>query len=485
MASAIKSYAGVNTPAFLIVEKISFEVLPPSTIKSLDIPLRTGSYFINKDLGIRTFSVDFSIKADTSGNVMYYADDLAEWLNYDEPQPLIFRDKPDQTYYAIVSGNSDLTKFSKTGKGKIDFVCLDPHAYGVEKAYSFNPTNTDPIMVTNNGNTKTFPIFDMTFTQDVTEFSIISDNDSLSFGQPLDVTSQTAADLEPKIINDTGASTAGWSNGITVDGGQVTGTLTSNGYSFSQASKDYGSGSGIWHGGSLIKSVGKEVQDFSCEAQIGFLATNKAQLGRIEVYLLDINGSKMGKVGLRDTARTGDWPNFDAWAGAYGNGGVSVINSYGAYKGVWSQFNGVIRIARTGKVWSFYIAKVDSKGVHNTRMYKEYTDWKGVYNKKVAAIQIHIAQYGSDAPVDQMWISNVKFIEKLTPQPNQVDYVFRKNDRLRIDCNTNLILKNGEPFYDALYPASTFISLDKGVNGISVSDAVISNGTIKFSERWI
>lgn len=489
MASIITSFAGVSTPAFLIVEKVGFSVLPSSQVKTLDVPMKSGSYFINQKYGIRTFSVDFTIKADTAGNVMYFADDLAEWLHYDEPQKLIFRDKPDQYYMAMVSGETDLTKFGVTGKGRIEFVCYDPHGYSInEKTITLaNSAETTPLMLTNNGNMKTAPIIEMQFTKNLTDFAITTDNQHMYFGEPFDETEKTATDLKPLIINDTGASVTGWTGGLSVDGGQVMGTLASNGYSISQGGtpRSYGTLSGLWHGGSLIKSLGKQVQDFSCEAQIGFLANNKVQKGRVEIYLLDINNNKLGKIALKDVTASGDHPVFDAWVGQYKNGGVSVINSYGDKKGTFAQFNGVIRVSRTGKKWEFYIAKVDSNGKHTSRMYKAYTDWKNQYSTKVASMQIHIAQYDASTPVDQMWISNIRFVEKLTKTSTQVDYVFRTNDKLRIDCTNGEILLNGEPFYDELYPSSSFFLLDKGVNGISISDQAIKNGTIKFTERWL
>ena len=91
MASAIQSYAGVPTPAFLHVEKVQFSVLPQSEIKQLSIPMKSGAYFVNKKHGVRTFSVEFTIVSDSPNDVMYRADDLATWLNYDEPQELIFK----------------------------------------------------------------------------------------------------------------------------------------------------------------------------------------------------------------------------------------------------------------------------------------------------------------------------------------------------------------------------------------------------------
>jgi predicted phage tail component-like protein len=480
---SIKSYGGVSAPPFLYIEDVSYQVLPPIEIESLEVPAKAGAFYIDRKKGVRTFSASIAIKADYRENLLYYADDLAEWLDYDEPQPFILEDKPDHTYYAIVSGSSELDAFANTGKGKIDFVCYQPNAIGNEKSYTFAPPNTSPIIYTNGGNKTTYPIIDLTFTKNLTDFAIVTDDDALIFGD-FDPTNDVAADLKPKYINDTGANTTGWTNGVSVDGGAVQGTLSSNGYSLQQASKDYGTGS-LWHGAAMIKSIGKEVQDFECEASIGFQATDKKQIGRIELYALGVNGEKLGKIAMRDTSRNGDFPNFEAWAGAVGGNGVSVINSYGAYKGVWKQFNGVIRIKRQGKKWSFYIGMVDpATGRHHTRYSKDYTDWKQLYNQKVAAIQIHIAAYGTDAPVNEMWISNIMFKELLPKTAPKVDYVFRTGDRLRIDNEKGEILKNGERFYDELYPSSSFLKFDKGTNGLSVSDIGFKDGTLKFSERW-
>jgi predicted phage tail component-like protein len=484
--SLIKSFAGVPTPAFLEIEDIKFEVLPPSNINQLELPMVDGALFISKKYGVRTFSAPCSIIADSEDELMYLADDLAAWLDYKEPKPLIFRNKPDITYYAVVSGSTDLDRVLRTGKGTITFVCLDPHGYGTEKSYNFAPQNTDPVIVANNGNKEAFPKLQMTFTKNLTDFAIVADNEALYFGEPFDVTEKTAVDLKPLLINDSGASTTGWSQGLTVDGGQVYGTIGSNGYSFQQANKDYGGSNGIWHGGALIRSLGKEVQDFTCEASIGFQSSAKNQIGRVEIYLLDQNGKKLGKVAMRDTSRNGDHPNFEARIGALNNGDVSVINSYGAYRGVWKNFNGVLRIGRKGKVWSFYIAQVlpQKPWTHHTRYYKEYTDWKNKYGSKVAAIQIHIAQYGTDAPVNQMWVSNIRFTELLAKTSNQVDYVFKKDDILFVDCEKGLITKNGEPYFDDLYPSSKYLKFEKGANGVSVTDTGIKDGTISFSERW-
>jgi predicted phage tail component-like protein len=482
MSSVIKSFAGVITPAFFLVEKVTFSVLPPSQITQLDIPLTSGAYFINQKHGVRTFAVDYTIKAANSSSVMYAADDLAVWLNHKTPQPLVFRDKPDQTYYAIVDGATDLSKFGQSGKGQLTFVCLDPHAYGLERTYSFNPLTTDPIIVFNNGNQKTGSEMEMTFTKNVTDFAIVTDTDMLYFGEPFDATVKTPTNLKPRVLSDGLDSTSGWTEGITVDGGVVAGTLVSNGYSFSQFEKNYGVGSG-WHGGSMIKSLGKQVQDFTCEATIGLIASDKKQVGRVEVYLLDINGNKLGKIALVDFTATGEFPKFEARAG--GGGGHYLVSDYGNKPYTFADFSGMIRISRIGKKWEAYVGKIDSKGKHHTRMSKTWTDSKNLYGTKVAAVQIHVGTQGVQVPTNSMHVSSIVVYEHLEKTPVVVNYVFEKDDILTIDNSTGEVRKNGEPCYQDLYPSSSFLMFENGANGVSVSEPAITNGKITFKERWL
>jgi predicted phage tail component-like protein len=460
----------------------------------MDIPMNSGAYFVNKKLGVRTFTADFSIKAEDKESVMYRADDLAEWLHYDEPQPLIFRDKPDIHYMAIVDGTADITKFSRSGKGQITFLCLDPHGYGTERTYAFNPTNTDPIVVTNGGNKETAPILKMEITQNVTDFAILTDNEMLYFGEPFDSTTKTASDLNPRILSDACTTTNGWTQGLTVDGGTVAGTLVSSGDTFSQFEKNYGTGSN-WHGGSLIKDLGHPVQDFTAEMLLDFSKGVNNQIGRMEMYLLDANGNKIGKVALADSSRYMYYPVFEARAGSLASGkyfaNTKLIKMKKLKGGRRQQYSplanmyGIVRISRKGKKWTALVAWRDEKGKYHTLYSVNWTDSKGLYQSKLAAIQIHIGASSNVPAITKMTINHVLVIEHLAKPANTIDYVFRKGDILEIDCNTGEILKDGEPYFADLYPTSSFLKLEKGINGISVNTPVIKNGTITFRERWL
>jgi predicted phage tail component-like protein len=481
--SLITSFAGVTTPAWLLINKIKFAPVSEAQNTSISLPMKDGEIFVSKKRGARRIDIDLSIVAPERNLVMQQGDKFAEWIDHNEPKPIVFRDLPNRVYYAILDGDTDLEKVERFGQGTISLICHDPHGYGLPKEFVFAPTSTAPIIYNNLGTADAYPKISMEFTKNLTDFAIATSEDALIFGD-FDQENDTATNLEPLYINDTGASTSGWTNGVTVDGGVIYGSITSNGYSFQQGGKDYGTGT-KWHGGSIIKSLGKQVQDFEVEASVGLQSLTKEEIGRVELYLLDVSGAKLGKIAMKDYYAVGDIPTLDAWVGAVGGNGVSVINSYGGYKGVWKQFNGVIRITRVGKKWGFYAAMVDPVTYrHHTRMYKEFTDWKNIYGAKVAAIQIHIGALGSHKPVNQMWVSNIKAKEILSATGTQKDYVFKNGDKLEIDCKDMKIWKNGEEWYEDLQAGSSFPKFKKGGNGISVTDANFKNGKLSFEERW-
>jgi hypothetical protein len=67
---------------------------------------------------------------------------------------------------------------------------------------------------------------------------------------------------------------------------------------------------------------------------------------------------------------------------------------------------------------------------------------------------------------------------------NTVPLIARAGDVLEIDNSTGAILKNGVPFYQYLNPSSSYISLEKGANGIVISPAdAFRNGKITFTEK--
>src|SRR5690606_9664902 len=216
--------------------------------------------------------------------------------------------------------------------------------------------------------------------------------------------------------------------GTSVDDGVVAGQFEARADSLGQLDKNYGVNSQGWHGASLVKSLSKQVQDFTVTALVGFSATNKNQIGRVEIYFLDVNGNKIGKMGINDSSATGEFPRIIGRAGNFETG-TYFANNYGTKQDTYKQFYGEIAVTRKGNKWELYVAKVDNTTRKpHTVMTKKWTDRNNSYMGKVAAIQIHVAAWKSSPFTNTMYISHLMVHEHIVPQSNEIGYVFKTGD---------------------------------------------------------
>lgn len=340
-----------------------------------------------------------------------------------------------------------------------------------------------PTQVVNNGGIETPPVIEVEFTSYTTEFEVSNGDERLYFGEPDIVDSgKTSAPKRLTLISDACTSVAPWTSGVGVEGGIITGTFESIESTFRQAGVDYGQGS-QWHGAARVRSLGQAIQDFTVQMAFYFRVTNKKQIGRIEMYLLDVNNAIIGKMAIKDAQASVASGKLEARAGDY-NGHYFVNTEVG--RGSYTNFYGMMTISRKGKWWYFEIGKYNSKGQLYGRWSSKWYDKYGQYQQKLAAIQLHFAQYGSyDVP--EMRVEWVGVYQENYYQPaTQVPYVFETGDKLLIDCEKGLILKNGEPFFEGIGDiGSTFFKLKPGVNQIYMAPAISTYGKITFKERWL
>jgi len=492
MESKIISFGGVPTPSFLIVEKVDLPPLAPSIVATKEVPMKSGKLFANQKFDSRTIPVDLALIAPTKDEYQETCAKMAEWLYSKTPQPIIFSERPNVTYYAILEGGTDFTQFRELGRGTVNFVCHKPHGYGTTQEINLDLTKESTPLI-NLGNMETSPIIDVTMAKNVTDFFIATSDKYCYFGEPFDPTEKQVVDLSPTIMNDNCSTTQNWLNVTdwTVDGGQIRGAaIQSNGYTFEQGAtdgkRDYGTASGLWHGSSMVYSLEHEIQDFEIEVEIGFKATDKKQKGRIEIYLLDKENRKLGKLAMKDIDDKRDNPIFETRLRAPDGFTKGTEYTYGAKKGVFSNFHGHIKMGRRGRQWHTFIAKLDEMNDYVARDYKSITDTWNKFGTKVAKLQIHFGAYSNDPPVDSMWIGNIMIEEYLPKADNKVDYLFKKNDRLYINCETGEILRNGMDASNKLYIGSEPLIIPKGVSGVTVSDpSIFSGGKVRFTERWL
>jgi predicted phage tail component-like protein len=459
-------------------------LLPPVTQSTLRVPGRPGAYDFGNTLGERNIEIKYVILADSPEDLRVKARDFAKWVYTRTPRKLYILSEPDKYFWAKVSGESDLNELFRVGEGSFTFYCSDPFAYKDETPIDFNPTTTDPITIRNDGFFSSYPRLEFEFTQASTEFAVIANDEYLYFGQPAPVELPAPERKRILVLNDDCSSITNWANATGVDGGIVTGAIESTGNYFRQTNYDYGTGSD-WHGGSIVRSLGgQQLQDFTIEAEVGFLSGYTDQVGRIEIYGLDINGTRVCKMALRDTDRSAENTVVEARAGAF-SGGFFFLNS-NVKKGKYKDFNGLMRISRKGKQWEFYIAKRDAKGRLYDSTTKTYFDQNGQFQQKIASVQIHFGAYAANSVVSTMYIEHLKvYEENVVTTPGAPPIIFEPGDKLIIDCNEAEITLNGEPFYHALDPSSSFIRLELGDNQLSISPPITTNGKIYYSQRWL
>jgi len=481
------TFNGITIPSYVRVNKIQYNIIPTVDSKTEKIYGRAGVYDFGIEIGSRTIKVDIQLIADNPNDVMNKARDFSTWLFYTDLKPLIISDEPNKQYMARVINETEIDELSRVGQATLEFLVPDAYAESIEdKEFTYTPTTVDPISVTNGGNVETYPVIDLTMRAPSTSIAVLTDDKFVQVGANSLVEKADTA-VNPIVLADDFTSYAGWATATNVDGGVITGTFSSNGYTIWQTNRDYGTGT-QWHGASGIKSLSRPVTDFQVDVAVGLDSTSIEQIGRVEIYLLDSNNTQFGKIALKDMASDGEYPMFEARAGAL-SGGEYFVQSYGDKKGVFANFrDGVIRIGRQGTKWFAYIAKIDlNTGEHTSRIYKEFQDPTGLYAKQLAKVQIHAATYGERTPVYDAFIADLK-VRELTVDAidnnSETAILYEEGDIVTIDNQRAIVLKNGEPIFSDLDPASDFFSLTKGVNGLIVTPPV-ADVKVRFKERWL
>jgi predicted phage tail component-like protein len=470
----------IVSPDYLVIEKIDNQFLPDISIQSTKIPGKTGEVNQGTELGVRVISVDIAIIGTSKANLDDRERELTTWLFYDAPKKLQLPNN--SKYYLAQVSDAKIENTLIFGRGTITFLCTDPLAYSTtQKVISFAPADTDPVAITNSGNEDAFPQISLTFNASTTEFAFVTDDQYFYLGNPAPVDTTTAAAQRTMILQDQGTTTAGWSSGILVDGGSITGAFASDGNVIYPNS--YGTGS-TWHGPALVKSLGQELQDFSVEYFINFKETKPNQLGRVEIYLLDINNAVIGKMAVVDATAKGKAGRVEARLGPSSGGRYIVSSEIG--KEFYTNFYGRLYLQRIGQKYTFQIGKIDSNYNYFARFNQVFYDVSNTFQKKLAAIQIHMGQYNTNTFIPTVNMNEVRVWNENTLTSTQVPNIFESGDTLMVDSATGTIWKNGEPNFNLLGDLSSdFIKLKPGVTNLAITSPIVSSGSVTFRERWL
>lgn len=495
---------GVNMPDFVKVESVEFPLLPPIENQALQVRGRKGLFLYDQQTGKREIKVNVFLIAQPY-QVMQKARELAEWFYHDDEVKLVFEDEADKFYIVVPDGNTDFTEMGSVGTGTLTFLCVDPYAYSIERrTHNVKPTSTTPFYMTVDGTAPTFPDVELTLNEDIDSIAVVTDDEYVMIGEPAEAT-KTKVNRFPTRLHDYMENVLAWTPGNQVDNGTISGTLSStNMYGVTQTGKNYGSNANGWHGAAMIRSLPTPIQDFQAAMRFTMAPGDFSEMGRIELYLLDVNGEHIGKVGLSEVTSNADHPTFYARTGDANEG-----TSFDSYKGgktvyakiykkidrkmaeylakysTLSGMYGQMYIQRRGTKWTAFIGRYDDNGKKFiTTHTATWTDKKGRWKAKLAGVQIHIGAYKGYKAQNLMQISDVYVKEYVELSKDQTPIIAEKGDVLLIDCENSIIYKNGHEFYEALVPGSEFFSFEKGVRGLAVT-VPNTNVEVTFRERWL
>ncbi|MEH7157478.1 distal tail protein Dit [Neobacillus drentensis] len=534
------SLGGFQISDYFRIQKIHRSLLPPREISFLSIPARHGAYFTGARYGVRQISMDVTVIGQSATEYMETIRFLAYCLDIEEPAELIISDEPGKLYYAILSGNTDMVNnLMRVGSGILTFICPDPFAYSIESKVI---TPVDQMFTfKNEGTTTTFPKFTVNFENEATFVSFISPDGVILIGNPSEP-DQIVLPKTQYILNDAMKSTSGWVNaGAVLDTGRLnTGSVIASGEVIKASSYGTGTaGSNIWHGPAIRKDLVELVKDFTVKVRLDFFSqdgTSKldgAQKGRLEIYLFNQSGGKIGKLVMRDSYKNyeNNIPEIyignstflekesklpagkkvkqkvyktytvkkdDTWesiAKKYKMSAkeLATLNKmrktdtlktgkklqvydktitktvYPEHVGSYNDFYGEFTLSRVGNKWYAEVSRLDDGKKKNT-IKKTFYDKEGKYTTAdLSYIVIHFAQWENEPVVQKMQVTDVKVIKHNTDTVIDVPAIFDAGDELEVDLSDSSVYLNGDPFMQEVDVASTFFPISEGTTQVKVN----------------
>ena len=468
-------FNGIDLSSYFRIKDIRGRGLINKEIETVSAAGMDGAYLSSVTTSVRYLEVDVRIFGNDLRKTI---DDLNAVFALKETVPIVFPDEPDMTYYGIVEFSEESKEYRhlKTHDTTIYILRTDPYKYGPEETIPFEPLGYVDINI--EGAAETEPVFELEVTKSTTFAMLMNNHDEyMMLGLPYDVDSGGPYTKYQRILTATGANMTGWTKASTGDvDGVVIGDMTTQNGRFQASS--YGTGTG-WHGPAIKRSF-TSLKNFRLEAEIDFGNLDAAMVGRVEVYLLDVNGNQITKLAFKDTQV---WQSDSIHEARIGDN----ENNHFFYKPFdwsllfWDNFKGIMRIERENNVWSSYVSHITPNGIHYSKRIGSPIDMGNRHSANVAQVVIHVAQFGTYA-TQNMGVRSVA-IDRINSQPTGVPYIAHAGDKITIDSKTSQAYINGEhiPVDDF---GADFFTLKPGFNRIVVHPPNTFNARVKRREKY-
>lgn len=464
---------------------------PESSHDLIEIPKLNGARLISTKIRVRKVEISFLLET----NSLKELDTLKHLVYdtfYDTKEYKIIRDiSPNSYFYAMQDGSYDVENIScSDGEFSLSLIMLDPYIYGQEFPYFFNSSGI--LELINDGSVDMFPTYELNITKDTTFLSLIHGDSHISIGKPAETESEVTIERD-LILYEKFDSMAGWNPGSSIQDGFVQmGSIYVKNGNFEPQS--FGGNVDIdyrkWRGPAYVKELSRSVQDFYLEMFMDMKsykstpAERAKELGRIAIWLLDINNQVIGKMFVEDPTEVTMMVKGVAKLGP--EAATKTIMEYS--NPAYNQFDGLITIQREGKWWYFQIGMYDSStGRRHGRYNAKFYDSNDTYQTRVAKIQVGFMQF-QNYSFPSMLLDTLRFYElngtgEVTQ--DEVQVIAQSGDKIEIETSTGQMFRNGEPWYKNLDPTSHFFPIKPGIQRIHLYPVDIGVAKARCTKRWL
>ncbi|MFC0525773.1 phage tail domain-containing protein [Pontibacillus salicampi] len=456
----------------------SFHMYSPNAIREKEeVPGMSGAHLTSTRIGERKVHIAFQVETNSIKDMDAKRHEIYRTF-FTKKEFKIIRDlTPDKYIKILQEGEYDIDYITcEDGEFELDLIMVDPFIYGEEQRQVIHdpdhPEDADSIIHLDSDE-EVEPVYRVTFKEPTTFFSIATPKDLFMLGAPYSI-DESQYDPSPLVLYDNMGDVTEWTeNGLVpVDGGNASNYFKTDGSLFFVTS--YGSGDG-WHGPAARRDLPRALDNWVVDVSFKLFLESEEEIGRVELYLIAEDGSTLGKMAIKDVFANSNNAIGEIRLGGLENG-IMLVKGNGYRPGSYN--NNIMRfwMRKLGTQYKAQFGEITDRDEHVNRMNGKHEDNDKIFDKRLAAVQVHAAKASGHKFPAQTFILDL-YVDELAveEQENNIPYIANAGDELLIDCrnhsilfNGRDILPNGEEAISLRNMYTDFFSLHPGINSLGV-----------------
>ena len=535
MAEITFNYCGFDskTDFGIVLNDINRPITAEFKEQTTEIPGMLGDLYEGTSLGGKKFELEVSLLTENESDRVYTLRELANVLTQTadgDEYPLIFSDEPDVTWWVHPTSTSMPERLNRSSAVSftMSFSCAEGVGYQTKEEMQLTKETTT---YTPKGNTTTRPVLTLTTERNLSKIGVANGDEYVYLGAGFDAENQDAPiNLKPRILNDPCNTLATWTRlndanltfllqgkiATNADFGTTPNAIEmgkKNGKPF-YGTNPNGVGKGGWYGPVRQQFLSKACDDWQVTARMIMDNKYSRAKAKIELYLLDAKGMRIGKIMIKDAEYSLEnmidiQIGYESAPNRYkpvylssrdGQGKVTRKNNLkpkkisfktiskvtdkkkkikkgdviskamtveqSNTKNVFTDFYGNLILKKEGNKYTATVEKLDKKGLVSKKFSKTFTDSTNKYGDKLAGVALYMSKWDikedSSNPVveyNQNYTSlcDVRVYDILGKEKQ---LVAEAGDEIIIDCENNAVYKNGIRYLENVAIGSQFFDAE-------------------------